>query len=789
MRITCRCSSCGGTYQVDGQYAGRKIKCPKCATAIVVTAAAEARASATTPPKVPKGPNPLKVAEKIEAETPAADEPEWSWSARATGSPEAPAVAESEPDEAPEQAGSDAVAVPGLEGVAPKRTPLTASKRKHHGKKKAGNRRLWIALGLGVAALAIAGVFVGFELMSSKPVTPTDSTPTTIAGTTTDTSAGTAAVAVAPLVPLKPSTRFVLIWPPEERSDAVVQIDGNPRKVPPTGPVEYPLEIRDASHTIHITRKGFAPLVTKQFAREGEQLPPYTVKWFRSFDGWAQDFEDAKRQAAAGKKSILILFDGSDWSPNSEPLMREVFSRDEFLNGPGKDSVLVYADFPKTLQGAAKVQSRERNEALGEQFQVKDYPTVVLTQPDGKPIGCLQVHVAVDLKAFLKMFKLWQTTGEKLQALTKDIETAKDEAKKRAICDAWDLLAGSDLERYYAADIEKWKAMLPADMRDRKHPATAAEMEQWTARFEKYMGFGVGGEKGAEEVANFDEWKKTRTFPDPNTAARLHCQAAGVLYMSGQIAGAAKKIDEGLALKPSDEKVRAALEEFKEQLASRGTKEGERLVGRGTGSFFAEGGYLLTNHHVIDKQKKLKVRMPRTGQIFPATLIAADSHVDLALVKAEIPANVKITPVSLLPGVKEGQSICAIGFPTTGDPHETFAKPRLVITQGIISVAPDLSEDGSMIQLDCRVNPGNSGGPLFNNLGIVVGIIRAKNISHGGSDSVGLAIPGEKVVAFLKQNLPAGTTLPTPKPAAKALEWTQLKEQMEDSIVCVLNYQ
>ena len=120
MRITCRCSSCGGTYQVDGQYAGRKIKCPKCATAIVVTAAAEARASATTPPKVPKGPNPLKVAEKIESEAPAAEEPEWSWSGKATASAE-DLAAESGPDKDPEQAGSDAVAVPGLEGVAPKR--------------------------------------------------------------------------------------------------------------------------------------------------------------------------------------------------------------------------------------------------------------------------------------------------------------------------------------------------------------------------------------------------------------------------------------------------------------------------------------------------------------------------------------------------------------------------------------------------------------------------------------------------------------------------------------------
>ena len=56
-------------------------------------------------------------------------------------------------------------------------------------------------------------------------------------------------------------------WPESERADAVVQIDGNPMKVPQTGPVEYPLEIRDASHTIHITRKGFSPLVTKQLAR------------------------------------------------------------------------------------------------------------------------------------------------------------------------------------------------------------------------------------------------------------------------------------------------------------------------------------------------------------------------------------------------------------------------------------------------------------------------------------------------------------------------------------------
>ena len=138
MRITCHCSSCGGSYQVDGQYAGRKIKCPKCAAAIVVTAVAEVGASATPPSRAPAATNPLRLAEKIGAE--------------------APAAVQAEPEEAPEEAGSDAVAIPGLEGIAPKHTAVGTAERKHHGK-KSSNSGIWLALGgLGVCALVIAAV-------------------------------------------------------------------------------------------------------------------------------------------------------------------------------------------------------------------------------------------------------------------------------------------------------------------------------------------------------------------------------------------------------------------------------------------------------------------------------------------------------------------------------------------------------------------------------------------------------------------------------------------------------
>ena len=262
MRITCRCSSCGGTYQVDGQYAGRKIKCPKCAAAIVVTAAAEARASATTPPKAPKGPNPLRVAEKIEAETPAADEPEWSWSARATGSPEAPAVAEAEPEEAPEAGRLGRGGDPRAGGDRAEADSADCSKRKHHGKKKAGNSGLWIALGgLGVAALAIAGVFAGFD----DDVLDEDGdagrqTPTTIAGASTTATAGTPRWPWTPAPP-KPSTRFDLDLAAGgaggRRGDRSTATSGTCRR-------RARSSTRWKSATprtrIHITRKGFRPL-------------------------------------------------------------------------------------------------------------------------------------------------------------------------------------------------------------------------------------------------------------------------------------------------------------------------------------------------------------------------------------------------------------------------------------------------------------------------------------------------------------------------------------------------
>ena len=139
-----------------------------------------------------------------------------------------------------------------------------------------------------------------------------------------------------PPPPPKPSTMLILTWPPEERADATVTIDGAVMTVPKTGPVEYPLEIRDASHRVRIARKGFRTLDFPRQSREGDQLPPYPVRWVPSFDEWVQDFEEAKHLASAGQESIFIVFDASDGATNAEPLMRRSFPRRSFSTVPAK---------------------------------------------------------------------------------------------------------------------------------------------------------------------------------------------------------------------------------------------------------------------------------------------------------------------------------------------------------------------------------------------------------------------------------------------------------------------
>jgi S1-C subfamily serine protease len=148
----------------------------------------------------------------------------------------------------------------------------------------------------------------------------------------------------------------------------------------------------------------------------------------------------------------------------------------------------------------------------------------------------------------------------------------------------------------------------------------------------------------------------------------------------------------------------------------------------GSGFFVDPRGYLLTNYHVVQSEvdpryegySRLYVRLPRRAEErIPAKVVAWDPAFDLALLKVEV--GVEYTfPLHADPPVTEGQRILAIGSPV--DPFL-----QNTVTSGIVSATGRrrLLQMGDVIQIDAPVNPGNSGGPLLDEKGQLLGVVFA----------------------------------------------------------------
>jgi thioredoxin-related protein len=120
---------------------------------------------------------------------------------------------------------------------------------------------------------------------------------------------------------------------------------------------------------------------------------------FAAKDGWLENFEQAKAQAKAENKNILLDFTGSDWCGWCKKLDAEVFSQKEFKEYASKHFVLVEVDFPQGFNLAPAV--KKQNESLATDFKIRGYPTIILTSPAGKKMGELG-YVPGGPKAFIK---------------------------------------------------------------------------------------------------------------------------------------------------------------------------------------------------------------------------------------------------------------------------------------------------------------------------------------------------------------------------------------------------
>jgi serine protease Do len=163
--------------------------------------------------------------------------------------------------------------------------------------------------------------------------------------------------------------------------------------------------------------------------------------------------------------------------------------------------------------------------------------------------------------------------------------------------------------------------------------------------------------------------------------------------------------------------------------------------GVGSGFIFSADGYVLTNSHVVEGASEIYVTLTDKRE-FKGKVIGSDKRTDVALVKIDATGLPKIA-IGESKNIRVGQWVLAIGSP--------FGLENTV-TVGIVSAkSRDTGDYLPLIQTDVAVNPGNSGGPLINMKGEVIGINNQILSESGGSIGISFAIPIDEVMHGIDQ--------------------------------------
>ena len=210
----------------------------------------------------------------------------------------------------------------------------------------------------------------------------------------------------------------------------------------------------------------------------------------------------------------------------------------------------------------------------------------------------------------------------------------------------------------------------------------------------------------------------------------------------------------------------------------------DNFKGQGSGFFISEKGYIVTNAHVVEGSESYEVVL-RSDQRLPATLVAKDDEHDLAILRVSV-SDQRCLPVLPSEGVKLGTSVATVGFPNIV--VQGFS-PKLA--KGDIAALSGVQDDPSMFQISVPIQPGNSGGPLVDEKGNVVGVVAAilnqdialastgtlaNNVAYAVKSSFILRLV-EQVPGLRQQLVPVHT---------KSQQFVEMVEDVEQCAVLIL---
>ncbi|HEY4511586.1 MAG TPA: trypsin-like peptidase domain-containing protein [Candidatus Paceibacterota bacterium] len=234
--------------------------------------------------------------------------------------------------------------------------------------------------------------------------------------------------------------------------------------------------------------------------------------------------------------------------------------------------------------------------------------------------------------------------------------------------------------------------------------------------------------------------------------AELQAEVANLSGNSAAVAKSVKAIEDRPQVKPKsqDEVITSALDNVAPAVVSIIKKRDEVESGAGTGFFVTKDGYLLTNRHVISDANATYLILLDNGDKIPVYIIFQDEESDIAILNVE-GGGYKIAKLGNSSTIRIGQSVIAIG--NALGKFENSASVGVI--SGLNRTIDAEARDGSLvtlkdvIQTDAAINRGNSGGPLIDTDGNVIGINVATAV---GSNSISFSIPINRVKTVLKES-------------------------------------
>ena len=189
---------------------------------------------------------------------------------------------------------------------------------------------------------------------------------------------------------------------------------------------------------------------------------------------------------------------------------------------------------------------------------------------------------------------------------------------------------------------------------------------------------------------------------------------------------------------------------------------GDGSAGQGSGFVIDDRGYIATNAHVITEGRGKSIKKAREvyvqfgdGNQVSAKIVGFDPNSDVGLIKVD-PSGLELVPLKLghSSAAQVGQPVLAIGSPFGEE--QSLSLGVISATDRTIEALTDF-QIGNAIQTDAAINHGNSGGPLLNSSGEVIGINSQIRSAGGGSEGVGFAVPSDTVRHSIDQLRSNGT--------------------------------